>query len=182
MQDLKGKFRKGNPPPPHKIDCKCFRCFPKLWSKRKPFSEETRRKISQSKTGIPSPKKGKPLGYIPKMAFKKNDPRITGENNYNWKKQGSSYAGSHLYIKKHFGNPPYCLMADNTCKGKLNWASKNYTYSRDIKDWIPLCMSHNQRYDRKNGGKTRSYEFDENLRRKEKNGRNNKNKKDNKKG
>ena len=91
-----GIFEKGKPPPKHKEGCKCFRCTRIPWTLGKHHSTETKRKISQTKMGTPSPKKGIPLGFIPKMAFKKNDPRLMGSSHPRWAGDNLGYGAWHM--------------------------------------------------------------------------------------
>jgi hypothetical protein len=43
-----------------------------------------------------------------------------------------------------------CSHQDNTCKGPMHWANINGDYA-DVNDYLPLCASHHQRYDKVRG-------------------------------
>lgn len=87
------------------------------------------------------------------MAFKINDPRITGENNYGWKGDSASYVAKHRWVKKWFGKPSYCEIC-GVKKKKYNWANLSGTYKRIRRDWKQMCISCHRIFDR-HGEKSR---------------------------
>ena len=72
-----------------------------------------------------------------------------GENAYSWKGDSVGYWGVHAWIEKKLGKAfqHVCMLADKTCKGKMNWSNISRKYLRDISDWQILCQSHHFRYD-----------------------------------
>ena len=93
-------------------------------------------------------------GLIPKTAFKINDPRITGDGNYQWKGDQASYVAKHRWVKKWFGIPNHCELCGQTGKRKYHWANKSGDYKRERQDWIQLCVPCHSKYDN-HGNKSR---------------------------
>lgn len=101
-----------------------------------------------------------PTGSIPwnKGLTKETDLRVadvarkvSGENNGHWTGEEANYISKHNRVKKHRGKASEydCARKDNTCKGFMQWASISHNASTDINDYMPLCISHHVRYDRK---------------------------------
>lgn len=82
-----------------------------------------------------------------------------GKNNYNWRGDEVGYYSLHLWIYRNYGKPDKC----ENCKSIKNvqWASKNYKYTRNREDWIKLCFKCHRKYDVKNGWGKASYQFPE---------------------
>lgn len=71
-----------------------------------------------------------------------------GENSKFWKGKNIGYSGIHMRKRKDNPASSYsCRMKDDTCKGQMCWASISHKALPDSHDYIPLCNSHNQRYD-----------------------------------
>lgn len=59
-----------------------------------------------------------------------------------------TYRGLHQYIKRNKPKPRYCVICNE--KKKLQLASINHTYTRNIKDWLWLCQSCHMLFDKLN--------------------------------
>jgi hypothetical protein len=68
-----------------------------------------------------------------------------GATNF-WGTDGQ-YKYLHRWIGKTAGKPDYCEQADETCKGKFEWANKSGEYLKVVTDWVRLCRSHHRRFD-----------------------------------
>ena len=72
-----------------------------------------------------------------------------GEENPQWKGNGAKIQSMHIWLKKHYGKPTYCMNSD--CRGKskiFDWCKKtesNYTHDRN--DYLWLCRSCHRKYD-----------------------------------
>lgn len=116
------RFVKGNSPPVHKDDCRCFRCDRKNWV----VSKETINKIRKSNLG-------------------QKHPTIQGENNHNWMGDDVGYTALHDWVKRNLGKAFWCTF----CFSMVNvqWANISHEYKRDLTDWIQLCVKCHKRYD-----------------------------------
>ena len=96
------------------------------------LSEETKKKISEhhKRTGVGKWMKNK-----------------TGESANNWSGNEVGYGGLHIWVRNKLGKPHYC----EHCKSKKNkryeWANISKLYTREITDWIRLCVSCHRKYD-----------------------------------
>lgn len=72
-----------------------------------------------------------------------------GKNHYEWKKNGLSYSGIHMWLKRTHGKPFPCEGV--SCKGKsktYEWALvKGKKYERKRENFIKLCRSCHHYYD-----------------------------------
>lgn len=76
-------------------------------------------------------------------------PFLPKDKHWNWKGDGGSYNAMHLWVKKTFGKPQTCEFADETCSKTYEWATKNHDKGgRSREDWLRLCKSHHERYDK----------------------------------
>lgn len=136
-------FKKGEKPPIHKKQCKCFRCtgFPYnkgkkghiAWNKGKTWDIKTREKISKTLLGNIPWNKGKKLSeeHRKNLVFshlgikqtpetiKKRTQATLKEKHWNWQKE-PSYKAVHFWLKKNFKKPDHCEMIG--CK----YPRKNY--------------------------------------------------------
>ena len=80
--------------------------------------------------------------------FKKDDPRITGENNYQWQGDYPSYAAVHMWLKKHYGKASICEFCGDRDKKMYHWSNVSGSYKRDILDWQQLCVTCHSMYDK----------------------------------
>lgn len=80
--------------------------------------------------------------------------KITNEKHALWKGDKVGYRGLHYWITRKLGKPKICSFKDLTCKGRIEWANTANEYTRDLKYWLSLCISHHRRFDnerRRNG-------------------------------
>lgn len=99
-------------------------------------------------TGIDPWNKGiKGLTKRNEGSFKKG---VNKDNkNVMWKGEDVGYYALHQYLYRNFGKPKCCKFCGNT--NKVQWASKNYRYTRKIEDYISLCYWCHRKYDVNNG-------------------------------
>ena len=99
--------------------------------------EETKRKISETKTGTPSGRKGIP-------------GKLQNENHPSWKGEEVSYSGLHYWVSRKLGKPDTCEhCGKDGLKGKyIHWANKSREYKRDLEDWLRLCAKCHKKYDK----------------------------------
>ena len=86
--------------------------------------------------------------------MKSNKTSFTRENklgikNNNWKGNNVGYHSLHLYLNRKYGKPYICEFCNST--NNVQWASKNYKYTRNKEDWLNLCFKCHRKYDSKNG-------------------------------
>jgi len=120
--------------------------------RRKPLSEESRRKISEANKGQKAWNKGLPAPWAKKrmlennpMKMQHNKERMRNKNPMHhegevaYKRQG--YKDIHAWVVRKLGRPKQCehckAIIDNPYK--INWANKSREYKKDVKDWIRLC-------------------------------------------
>lgn len=80
-----------------------------------------------------------------KTSFIKNDPRIVGENAYQWKGQKVGYVGLHRWVYKQLGKAKICTWCRST--ENIQWANISGKYERKINDWMQLCAKCHHKYD-----------------------------------
>lgn len=124
--------------------------------KRKPFTEEHKRKLSETK-------KGKLNHAYGKVAHNKGAkyPQNSGKNNYLWKEENYSYMTVHHWVQRHYGQPTTCehCQTANLTGHQIHWANKTQKYLRNREDWLRLCAKCHKQYDKSmgvyiGGGKT----------------------------
>lgn len=65
---------------------------------------------------------------------------------YAWKGEKASYNAKHVYVRRLI-KPKYCTIC-NIYSKKLHMASIDHTYTRNPKDYIPLCPSCHKLFDK----------------------------------
>jgi hypothetical protein len=69
-----------------------------------------------------------------------------------WKGNKAKYGARHLWIIHHYGKA--CMCWNHECKAinikRYDWANISGHYRRDINDWIMLCRSCHNFFDRPN--------------------------------
>ena len=97
------------------------------------------------------------LGKKPPRPFKKGNtlgknnkgrkrPDLSERNRLN-RREHISYKGIHMWIRNNYGKAIKCEHCGEKDK-MIHWANKDHTYSRDIKDWVQLCVSCHRNYDK----------------------------------
>ena len=82
----------------------------------------------------------------PKTEFTKG--KISNEKHPNWKGDGVSYAGLHIWINKKLGKPKHCAYCGRNDDRMYHWANISKSYKRELSDWIRLCVPCHSRFDR----------------------------------
>jgi hypothetical protein len=95
--------------------------------------------------------------FSPETEFKKGT--TTGERNYKWKGAGVGYHALHTWLVREYGKPTYC--EECGVKESVQWASKDYSYTRDRDSWVQLCFKCHRKYDSVNGWGNASKKFPE---------------------
>ena len=60
------------------------------------------------------------------------------------------YMGLHSWVRRHLGRAIKCEHCPKTT-GRFHWANVSWEYKRDLDDWMQLCPSCHQKYDRQGG-------------------------------
>ena len=55
----------------------------------------------------------------------------------------------HYWIKQKLGQPNYCEHCKKTNKAQYDWANKDHSYKKIIKDWMRLCRGCHLKHDYK---------------------------------
>lgn len=129
-------------------------------------TEETKRKISEAKKGKSSPNKGKQFSdewrknlSEAHKGIKPNQKTLdtllfhaTGEMNWNWRGDEVGYFSLHKWVRRQLGRPAHCSECGRPDSGKkktnIHWANISKKYLRDTSDWVALCVSCHQLWDR----------------------------------
>ena len=105
-------------------------------------SEETKSKI-----GLANSKSL--LGHVvPEEVRKKISKSLSKDKSYAWKGDEAGYFSKHSWINRHFIKPDKCEIC-GVKSSNFNWCSKNHKYTRNIKDYLYLCVSCHKKYDLK---------------------------------
>jgi len=139
-------------------------------------SEETKKKISESKKGIlpyritekikrkmSLAKKGKSFSEEHKRKISEaqkgmKKPWVSKNlinNKHAWKGDRVGYRGLHTWIQLKLGQPGTCEFCGKTglWGRQIHWANKNHQYKRNKKDWLRLCIKCHRQYDKKQKAK-----------------------------
>lgn len=113
-----------------------------LANKGRKFSEEHRRKISLAGIGRKHSEETKR-----KMGFARKNSK-----NPAWKGDKVGYRALHYWVEKWLGKPKKCEHCgkDGLTGHKIHWANISRKYKRINTDWIRLCASCHQLFDRSN--------------------------------
>ena len=73
---------------------------------------------------------------------------FTGKNNPLWK-EDAGYEALHEWIRRELGNPRTCSKCNKYSENNrdIQWANKDHSYKRDVKDYISLCAKCHCNYD-----------------------------------
>lgn len=96
---------------------------------------------------LPWTKGMKGIHLSPETEFKKG--QLANEKHPFWKGNNVGYHALHKWLDRNFGNPTVCQNCNS--EENIQWASKNYKYTRSREDWIHLCFKCHRKYDSKNG-------------------------------
>ena len=126
--------------------------------KKKPLTEEHRKKLSESHKGIPSPLKGKKGIWKHTEEWKASarermiERNLTENRSYTWKGDDVKYMGVHQWVRKWKGQPLVCEKCGKEMKSTryIDWANKDHKYRRILDDYIRLCRKCHREYDKNN--------------------------------
>ena len=118
----------------------------------KHLSEETRKKISESRRGISSWAKGKTFSaeYRKKLSDAHKGIQA-GEKHPLWKDNKAGVVAIHSWVKFRKQKPECC----NDCgikkpPSKLHWSNIDHKYRRNLDDYTARCPLCHRKYDVKN--------------------------------
>lgn len=72
----------------------------------------------------------------------------TGQISHNFKGDAVGYHALHVWLRRNYGSPLACEKCGSTIN--VEWASKDWTYSRTRESWWALCRRCHTRYDMDN--------------------------------
>lgn len=70
-----------------------------------------------------------------------------GESAPNWRGDKAGYDALHRWVQTVLGKPNCCSNCGTTSKRMYHWANLSGLYSRNIKDWVRLCVPCHKLYD-----------------------------------
>lgn len=73
-----------------------------------------------------------------KLHIKLSLPR--GEKHPGWKGTKVSYGALHVWLKKTKGKAIHCEKCGDKSVRRYNWANVDHKYSRNLEDYISLCV------------------------------------------
>ena len=133
--------------------------------RRKPHTETTKRKISESLKGhlcyqniernekIGAAHRGRKLTLDHRAKISSSligNTRMLGhfdEQSNGWKGDRVKYNGLHQWVQRRKGKSVMCELCGVSGR-MLHWANKSREYKRDLSDWIRLCVPCHSKYDR----------------------------------
>jgi len=71
-----------------------------------------------------------------------------GKKHWNWKGDKVGYKGLHDWVSRNYGKPHICWFCGKTDAKKFEWANISGKYLRDKCDWIRLCASCHDLFER----------------------------------
>ena len=113
-------------------------------------SLETRKKLSEYAKSIgrtPPSRKGK---HWSKESRRKISEQRSGERSFFWKGDFIGNRGVHLWVEKWKGKPQRCEMCGTKENRVYNWANVDHKYRRVLEDYIRMCKPCHTNYDIKN--------------------------------
>lgn len=108
-----------------------------VWNKGKSYSDETKKKISESKKGSVPWNKG--IKYT----------AIIGERHSMWSGDSVGYGALHSWISRNKGKANHCENKDCLSRNpkKFEWSNISGEYKRDINDYESLCIKCHRKKD-----------------------------------
>ena len=140
--------------------------MPKGQYKRKPLSEETKRKISEALKGHPSyqnkergkkiskAQKGKKLTEEHRKRISKGIEGNTnmlgksGEKSASWLGDDVGYSGVHVWVRQTLGQEKKCSFCKTEEDRMYHWANISGEHKREVTDWVRLCVPCHSAFDR----------------------------------
>lgn len=105
-------------------------------NKGKVFSKKWRENLSKAHKGQTSWCKGK------------QNPKLYGKKNHNWKGDSAGKVSIHLWVRRHKGKPQECKLCGRTVKETIiDYANIDHKYRRNLNDYTPLCRKCHRKYD-----------------------------------
>ena len=155
LRDTFGRFKKGceNPNKNGEIR-RCKQCNDGFWAVGSKIQEGKGKYCSPKCRGIGQ----RGLRHNPSTEFKKGEN--IGRDHQLWKGDNVGYGALHAWIHRNLGKASRCNNLDcfyprrmaNGCTlykpKRFEWANISKKYKRDLKDWISLCVSCHQKWDR----------------------------------
>jgi hypothetical protein len=71
-----------------------------------------------------------------------------GERNPNWKGDNITYGTKHKRLYRRLGQPSFCEGCGTENAKRYHWANISGKYKNELDDWIRLCVSCHNRFDR----------------------------------
>ena len=71
------------------------------------------------------------------------------EESANWKGMEAKYCTKHSFVSRKKGKPLLCSLCGKTGgnRRRYNWANIDHEYSRNLNDYIRLCVKCHKQYD-----------------------------------
>lgn len=113
------------------------------------LSEETKEKMRLSKLGPKNPMFGKHLSVEHKRKLSESASQSDSMNN-NWKGDSAGYSAIHRWIHRKLGMPKLCENCGFSSENgrQFGWANLSHEYKRDLSDWMRLCISCHNKFDK----------------------------------
>lgn len=103
-------------------------------------SEETKRKISETKSGIL---------FSDEHKRNMSESKKKGSESPNWKGFAVGYRGLHTWVVSKLGKPDKCenCGTDGLHGYDIHWANKSGEYKRELSDFVRLCAKCHKQFD-----------------------------------
>lgn len=139
MTNIKGQIEKGE----HLSRRTEFQKGQTAPNKDKKFSEEWRKKLSESHKGQRAWNKG--------VHTKSNDAlriwREAGNKPHNWQGDNATYTAIHQWLIKNYGRPKLCEVCNITTAKRYEWANISGVHKRNRDFYKRMCKKCHNDYD-----------------------------------